>query len=109
MPYIKQEDRDTYEAWLAALIEDLTEVDFPPGDVTYLMYRIVGHWFLHKPSYQSIDEVRGALVGVLSEFDRKFAFPYEDKKIKENGDIAWELSQLEGEPEVDDIDTRGGA
>jgi hypothetical protein len=27
------------------------------------------------------------LAGVLSEFDRRYAFPYEDEKIRENGDV----------------------
>ncbi len=118
MPYTKQEDRDKYEAWVSALIEDLKEEGFPPGDVTYLMYKIVGHWFLHKRSYQTIAEVRGVLAGVLSEFDRKFAFPYEDEKIEENGDIDWWMTPRE-EPVPTctgsdcncehELDTRGGA
>lgn len=95
MPYTKQENRDEYDAWLIALIQDLQEEDFPPGDVTYIMYKIMGHWFKDKTSYQTIDEIRGVLAGVLSEFDRRFAFPYEDEKIIENGDIDWTLPPLD--------------
>ncbi len=95
MPYTKQEERDNYNDWLNALIVDLKEQGFPPGDVTYVVYKIVGHWFKDKPKYQTICEVRGMLAGVLSEFDRKFAFPYEDKKIEDNGGINWTLPALE--------------
>ena len=89
MPYTKQTDRDKYDVWLNALIADLGYGEFPPGDVTYIMYKIMGEWFREKPKYQTIAEVRGVLAGVLSEFDRQFAFPYEDEKIEENGDVNW--------------------
>jgi hypothetical protein len=96
MPYIKQEDRDKYDEWLNALIVDLRESGWPPGDVTYILYRLMCRWFMDKPMYQTICEVRGVLAGVLSEFDRRFAFPYEDRKILENGDVDLEVPDLCG-------------
>jgi hypothetical protein len=109
MPYTKQEDRDKYDVWLTALIADLTEEGFPPGDVTYIIYKIMGHWFQDDPCYRTIANVRGVLAGVLSEFDRRFAFAYEDEKIIENGDIDWTLPALgseypegRGEDDVED-------
>ncbi len=111
MPYIKQEDRDNYEAFLIAHIQDLEEEGFPVGDVTYSVYKIVGHWFLSNPGYAAIADIRGMLAGVLSEFDRRLAFPYEDKKIRENGDVDLTMPTLEGYiTEVDEgCDNRGGA
>jgi hypothetical protein len=91
MPYIKQEDRDGYDEFLNAHIEDLEENGFPAGDVTYSVYKIVTQWFKNKPKYQTICEIRGMLAGVLSEFDRRFAFHYEDGKIVENGDVSLTL------------------
>ena len=38
-------------------------------------------------NYQSINDVMGALEGAKLEFYRRIAAPYEDKKIKENGDV----------------------
>jgi len=112
MPYIKQEQRDVYDDFLNALIQDLEEHDYTPGDVTYAVYKIVGHWFLHKPGYQSVAEIRGMLAGVLSEFDRRYAFPYEDVKLHENGDVDFTPAEVEeinlwgdavycGDPECD--------
>jgi hypothetical protein len=72
------------------------------------------------------------LIGTLAEFDRRIAAPYEDKKIKENGDVDLSYPPLEelrcdagciacaalpgtshNEDEfgryVPDIDNRGGA
>jgi hypothetical protein len=39
------------------------------------------------PSYQSINDVLGALEGAKLEFYRRIAAPYEDTKIQENGDV----------------------
>jgi hypothetical protein len=41
-----------------------------------------GHW-----DYRRINEVMGALECAKQEFYRRVAVPYEDKKIKENGDV----------------------
>lgn len=95
MPYIKQEDRTYYMEALNEHIQDLQDQDYPVGDVTYAVYKTVGHWFLHKPGYAAIADIRGMLAGVLSEFDRKFAFPYEDKKERENGDVNFTLLGIE--------------
>lgn len=99
MPYIKQENRDEYDEYLDGHIEDLKEHGFPKGDVTYCVYKMVGHWFLSDPGYDAIADIRGMLAGVLSEFDRRLAFPYEDKKIEENGDVDFTRPMIEGLPE----------
>lgn len=123
MPYIKQDDRHEYDEFLNAHIQDLEENCYPVGDVTYAIYKIVGCMFKHDERYQTIAEIRGLLAGVLSEFDRRLAFPYEDKKIKENGDVDLDLPLPEvvehdvcicngGFRGCDDCnggDTRGGA
>jgi hypothetical protein len=38
-------------------------------------------------SYQTINDIVGALEGAKLEFYRRVAVPYEDKKIIENGDV----------------------
>ena len=87
MPYIERIRRPHYDQWLEELIEELAHRDFNPGDVTYVVYRIVLEWFNHARKYSTICSIRGMLTGVLSEFDRREAFFYEDKKIVENGDV----------------------
>lgn len=37
--------------------------------------------------YDTITDVRGGLSGVRGEFDRRFAFPYEDIKLRTNGEV----------------------
>ena len=38
-------------------------------------------------SYQTINDIIGALEGAKAEFYRRVVVPYEDLKIKENGDV----------------------
>ncbi len=87
MPYILQDERDEHDEWLDALTQGIEEDGFNCGTVTYVVYKLVGCWFKHDPCYETICKIRGMLAGVLSEFDRQFAFPYEDEKMKANGDV----------------------
>jgi hypothetical protein len=87
MPYILKADRDKYDESIAALSLNLQDAGDKCGDITYVLYRLVADVFDTNPCYQTIAEIRAALVGTLSEFDRRYAFPYEDKKIRLNGDV----------------------
>ena len=87
MPYINKDDRWIYNQSLEHLIADLASNGWKVGHVTYVVYCIVQHWFVDLPGYQTISNIRGMLSGVLSEFDRRYAFDYEDEKIEENGDV----------------------
>ena len=95
MPYIKQEDRELYDERLDDLCFALEEDGYDPGAVTYVMYKLVARWFEHNPKYKSIALIRGVLLGTISEFDRRIAAPYEDEKIKENGDVDLEYTTME--------------
>jgi hypothetical protein len=134
MPYITQDDRKHYTGSLDDLTDDIEEMGPVSGHVTYILYMIVARWFKKQPSYSTICKIRGCLIGTLAEFDRRIAAPYEDKKIKENGDVDLSYPLLEelrcdagciacaalpgtfhNEDEFgrfvvsDDIDNRGGA
>ena len=87
MPYIKQEDRKVYDEKLDDLCVALEKKGYDEGHVTYVLYTIVTRWFKNIPKYKSIARIRGVLLGTISEFDRCIAAPYEDEKIKENGDV----------------------
>lgn len=87
MPYITKEDREQYTEKLDDLCFTLEEHGYTEGHVTYVLYMIVARWFKHIPKYKSIARIRGVLTGTMTEFDRRIAAPYEDQKIKENGDV----------------------
>lgn len=84
MPYIKQEDRND-------LIEAYSERERNaenPGELNYQFTKhILEYIRTHKISYQTINDVIGALEGAKLEFYRRVVVPYEEQKIKENGDV----------------------
>ena len=81
MPYITQEARDEL-----ALREPET-----PGELNYAISVLLGQYLLTKEadglSYQTINDILGALEGAKLEFYRRIAVPYEDTKIDANGDV----------------------
>ena len=58
------------------------------GELNYEITRLIKeYWGFHGPNYQCINDIVGALEGAKLEFYRRVAVPYEEKKIKENGDV----------------------
>ncbi len=82
MPYIIQTRRD--ELGLMYLVPVMEMA----GDLEYLVTIFIIKYMRDKGlNHDTIVTVRGVLTGVLAEFNRRVAFPYEDTKIKENGDV----------------------
>lgn len=80
MPYIKKIGRKQLQ----------TRVQRPQnaGELNFLITDIVGEYLLeHGKSYQTFNDILGALEGAKLEMVRRQLNPYEDAKIKENGDI----------------------
>jgi hypothetical protein len=92
MPYIKPLDREIYDKEINALVEKLTDGDKytspTVGEVNYIISSII--WNVYRkvgPSYTLGNNLIGVLECVKQEFYRRQLGPYEDAKIKENGDI----------------------
>jgi hypothetical protein len=83
MPYIKPEDRAKFND--APTIEDVAGLS--SGEVNFLLSRFIHVWWKANPRYSRIAEITGVLENVKQEFYRRIASPYEDEKIKENGDV----------------------
>lgn len=78
MPYIPKHARDTV----------LLHVPGNAGELNYAISQIVTEYIeLKTLSYQTINDIVGALEGAKLEFYRRVAIPYEDFKIKVNGDL----------------------
>lgn len=84
MPYIKKEDRKRV-------------IPYGPknaGELNFSITRLIRE-YLYLPhgsgdlalSYQRINDCIGALEGAKMELYRRVVVPYEEKKIKENGDV----------------------
>ena len=88
MPYIKPDRRKA----LAKLAQPENA-----GELNYLFSRIVTDYLIVQgQDYQHINDCIGALEGAKLELYRRVAVPYEDGKIKINGDVYPSLLTEEG-------------
>lgn len=87
MPYIEHSQRELVDDDLNAIIDVLDEEGWPTGMVNYIISSIVWTWFKQRPSYSTINAIKGALGCVWDEFYRRLAAPYEDTKRGINGDL----------------------
>lgn len=79
MPYIKKDIR-------FYIADGFTAIS--PGELNYVLTLVVKRYFeLNGGAYQAINDVIGALEACKLEFYRRIVVPYEDIKIKENGDV----------------------
>jgi hypothetical protein len=79
MPYINRHDRTA--------IQEGFRRPTTAGELNFLITTIIKDFYDEDPCYQTINDVVGALEGAKIEFYRRVAAPYEDLKIKENGDV----------------------
>jgi hypothetical protein len=82
MPYVKQERRSDLNKVVVSMIDAGVKVD---GDLNYILFRFCKHHL--SPSYNNYKNFIGELNETVAEIRRKLLAPYEDEKIKENGDV----------------------
>ena len=90
MPYIKKTDRKKLEekAHKAYRILDIGCHCKTAGELNYTITRIIqGYILTQGESYQTMNDIMGALEGAKLEFYRRGVAKYEDRKILENGDL----------------------
>lgn len=79
MPYIKKDDRDQI---------CLGRGSRTAGELNFIFSLLIKNYVGDKgESYQTYNDILGALEGAKLELYRRKIAPYEDKKIKENGDV----------------------
>lgn len=79
MPYIPEERREALKKSLAPL---------KAGELNYLFTYIINNYLtINLESYQSYNDIVGALEGSKLELYARKVRPYEDKKKEENGDV----------------------
>lgn len=89
MPYIKDEDRSRIDPAVFVAVESLKGREFSEtlGDLNYFFSMVLSK-VMGGVSYSKIAMATGVLENVKQEFYRRAAAPYEDAKIRENGDIS---------------------
>lgn len=87
MPYIMSKKRVKYEKVLNELIDILKSlpVEEIDGELNYVLTRILKQ--VYPLRYFNINRAIGVLECTKQEFYRRVATPYEDRKIKECGDV----------------------
>lgn len=87
MPYITQEERKELDLEIDQLLEKLRKAPLEKvdGRLNYVISRLLNG--VYAPSYFNYNRALGVLSAVSHEFYRRKVAPYEDTKIRENGDI----------------------
>ena len=87
MPYIKKESRPAIDELVNPLINYLKSlpVEKQDGALNYVITKIIKG--LYPKKYFHFNRALGVLSAVTNEFYRRVVAPFEDTKIKENGDV----------------------
>jgi hypothetical protein len=83
MPYIKNNARKRLDSYIEGLINQEPSI----GELNYIVSRLVWTIWARNRSYTLANNLIGMLECAKSEFYRRYLAPYEDTKIKENGDV----------------------
>ena len=90
MPYIKDEDRERIEKTKTAfpITEELAGRIESCGELNYVITRLLDECIQNwGESYQTYDEIIGAIECAKLELYRRKIALYEDIKVEENGDV----------------------
>ncbi|MDY0041494.1 MAG: hypothetical protein RBS57_14375 [Desulforhabdus sp.] len=84
MPYIKPERRELYDTYLQKCSEQIEN----EGELNYCIYKLAALVIERiGESYRNLSMCSSAMEHAKLEWYRRRLSPYEDRKIKENGDI----------------------
>ena len=79
MPYISDEYKELLDGGMPVT---------NPGQLNYMITQTIKrYWTNSAQNYQAVNDIVGAMEGAKQEFYRRVAVPYEENKIKENGDV----------------------
>jgi hypothetical protein len=89
MPYLSDEHKNELDDAIIDLTTTLTETEVSiPGGLNYIISQIVDRVVVkHGESYSLYNTMLGSVEAAKLEIYRRLIAPYEDTKIKENGDV----------------------
>ena len=87
MPYIKKNQRPPIDKLIDPLISHLRSlpIEDQDGSLNYAVTKIIKR--LYPQKYFHYNRALGVLTAITQELYRRVIGPYEDTKIKENGDV----------------------
>lgn len=84
MPYIKQKDRPI----LQDVIDTLDIFNMGVGDINFLVSSLLKKYIeIHGENYENYNSLVGVLECIKLELYRRKISPYEDVKMRDNGDV----------------------
>jgi len=83
MPYINKVSRE----YLDSYIVDISKGISSTGDFTYCIFKLMKILCEKEKNFAKLSSLIGGLECAKTEFYRRIVAPYEDEKIKENGDV----------------------
>lgn len=86
MPYIESDRRKFLTSKTYQELLDISD-QMTAGDLNFMISTLLWYRFAKAQSYQTGNEIIGILECVKLEYMRRILAPYEDQKIKDNGDI----------------------
>lgn len=88
MPYIRSELRPELDKLITPIVDKVkaTPLEDQDGSIDYVVTKIIRSSYTFDRFFQ-FNRAIGVLTAILFEFYRRMVAPYEDKKIKENGDV----------------------
>lgn len=89
MPYIPQNQRDTFDNMIKIISHDLLENDRGlQGKLNYIVSAVIANILKEQgTSYTLVNNLVGVLECAKLELYRRVAAPYEDTKMAESGDV----------------------
>jgi len=94
MPYINQQYRELYDKGIKDIVLhlDLSGTQLK-AELNYVISSIIVRLLENNMCYSNINDIIGALECSKLEIYRRVVAPYEDIKIKQNGDICKEINK----------------
>lgn len=84
MPYIKQENREKIDEHIKQLVKEIND----NGTLCYCIYKmLINLTNKFGKSFKTMSSLLSEVECSKLEFYRREIVPYEDEKIKENGDV----------------------
>jgi len=92
MPYVKKSQRENLDPAIDELVNRIVltcEQDKcePDGMLNYAMTRMLLKTMAKGATYIRLERAIGCLESCKQEFYRRVVAPYENRKVKENGDV----------------------
>lgn len=89
MPYIARKDRGQYQKIVQELASLIPEDRMQrPGHINYVVSLLIEKIYGKQLRYADHNEIVGVLNCIALEFYRKKTTPYEEDKIREEGDLS---------------------